>query len=890
MINDMKKRLSLIFLSLLLAAAPAFSRPAYPGTARVQQPDGSYVTIRLVGDEYLSFNTTSDGYTLTRNAQGYYVYAQLDAEGRLAPTALVAHDAAERTPQDLDYLQSVGRRLTPRMSDGQAAAMNRNKAARSQALAQRRAAKYDYSKFRGLVILVEFNDCPFTYDDYADILDHMINDDDYRGDSRTNVGGLQCTGSIRDYFRDNSNGVFLPHFDVVGPVQIDLSMYDVRPDSTQESAIYPQLMVAAADAADDLVNFKDYDVDGNGVVDMIYFIFSGLGSFVSGNDARLLWPHQSDLSYFTYVRKDGVTLGRYACSTELLGSEGYSVLEGIGTMTHEFSHVLGLPDLYDTNNFDDEECVTPGLWSVMANGADGNSGRTPVNYSLYERYALGFATPQVISEPGDYSMDAISSTNEGFRINTPVRKEFFLLENRQRTKWDSVLPGHGMLIFRVDSTNSWSWNSNCVNDNPKHPYYELVRAKGVQANNSDSGRDPFPGTGRVTAIGNTSTTTMPATLLSWAGKECDFALKNIAERNGIISFNAYFAHVLTDIILPDSISLGYGTTAQLTPTLVPDNAGATLTWTSDNTEVATVDNTGLVSAVGEGTANIVVRATDDIADTCVVTVRRLDIVPDIAAFRAMDDGNSAQLTLTDAQVAYVYKNDYYVRDASGSLLISGTDLNAEVSDTLNGPLFGRLDYVNRMPKLSAVENSTSTTGIDVTTGDGEVMPREVSHKDSLSDDMLCDLVTLKGVTLILDNKKVFAEVGSQRAQMYNTFGLKNITTPKTNALSGKYFDVTGILTTAVLGDTLTYVISLTGSVIEVEKPYDGPILGDVNGDGTVDVADISSIISVMAGSEEYENADVNGDGTVDVADISTVISLMAGKSRKAAPALLRPAD
>jgi hypothetical protein len=53
-------------------------------------------------------------------------------------------------------------------------------------------------------------------------------------------------------------------------------------------------------------------------------------------------------------------------------------------------------------------------------------------------------------------------------------------------------------------------------------------------------------------------------------------------------------------------------------------------------------------------------------------------------------------------------------------------------------------------------------------------------------------------------------------------------------------------------------------------------IGDVNGDGTIDVADISAIISVMAGTAEYINADVNGDGTVDVADISSVISIMAG--------------
>ena len=65
----------------------------------------------------------------------------------------------------------------------------------------------------------------------------------------------------------------------------------------------------------------------------------------------------------------------------------------------------------------------------------------------------------------------------------------------------------------------------------------------------------------------------------------------------------------------------------------------------------------------------------------------------------------------------------------------------------------------------------------------------------------------------------------------------------------------------------------------IDGKLDSPLEGDVNGDGTVDVADIAAIISVMAGAGEglplTDSADVNGDGQVDVADISTVITIMA---------------
>ena len=251
---------------------------------------------------------------------------------------------------------------------------------------------------------------------------------------------------------------------------------------------------------------------------------------------------------------------------------------------------------------------------------------------------------------------------------------------------------------------------------------------------------------------------------------------------------------------------------------------------------------------------------------------------DIAAFRSLDEGSSAQLTLNDVQVLFVDGSDIYIRDSKGSLLLSDTDLKAPNGDILNGYIFGQLQHENRVPQLTPVENVTTTTNIIVTDSEEGAKPRQVKHNGSLNDDMLADLLTLKGVTMTLENKMVFAEVGNQKARMYNTFGLKNISTPKASALAGKYFDVTGILTTNVINDTIIYVISLTESVIQVEKPSD-TIKGDVNGDGFVDVADISAIISIMAGEDtgfDSSNADVNGDGNIDVADISSVIDIMAG--------------
>ena len=803
-------------MATLFGVAIFYARPAYRGTARMHQPDGSFVTIRLVGDEYLHYNTTDDGYPLVRrDADGAYVYAQLDAEGQLEPTALLAHDAGERTAEEHAYVQRVGR-LKPQPTAEMAEMRRQNQRQRARQLSQSRAARYDYSQFRGLVILVEYNDCSFRYSDYADIMEEMINADNYTGNSRTNITsyGIHCTGSIRDYYRDNSNGVFVPTFDVVGPVKVNRSQYYINGKQSWENAT--QLMIDACTAADSKVNFKDYDVDGDGVVDMIYFIFAGLGSYIQGNDSRLLWPHQSDMSY-RGVRKDGVYLGRYACSTELFGSTDWNVLEGIGTMCHEFSHVLGLPDFYDTGNQYEGECVTPDSWSVMANGADGNYGRTPCGFSLFERYALGFANPQVISEAGTFSLEALQTSNAGFRLNTPVKKESFYIENRQKSKWDSVLPGHGMLIFRVDSTNTSAWEyNNTVNDNPSHPYYELLRAGGVKSDAytvaTGAASDPFPGTKNIRTINNE---TSPS-LKTWAGKLNSMGLRNIRESGGIITFEAYGVDVLSSISFSkDSYKVCVGTQLQLTTIQDPETATCVLSFSSDNEAVATVDEGGMVTALSEGVAHITVIANDKLTATCTVTVTLLNEVPDIASFRTMEESDNGLLTLANAHVLYAFDGSIYVRDATGSIILCGTGLSVSRNDVLNGTIYGRLTYDNLMPQLSPADGASEEGSLTVSSGEAP-HPTEL-FTEELTPAHYADLVLVKGATLVRDGG-IFAVVGDRRVRLWNKFQIKSPKITLPSKIDGKYFDITAIFGTDVLNGEVIDELYLLQSPVEGESP------------------------------------------------------------------------
>ena len=807
------RRLTLTIMAMLLGVAIFYARPAYKSITRVTQPDGSSVNVRLVGDEYLHYNVTADGYSLVRRVDGAFVYAQLNDDGQLEPTAMLAHDANERSTEEHKYLKKVGR-LLPQPTAQAKQMRSQNQVQRARMLSQRRAALYDYSQFRGLVLLVEYNDCSFRYDDYADIMEDMINADNYKGNNRTNISsyGVRCTGSIRDYYRDNSDGMFVPTFDVVGPVKVDRSQYYIN---SMRNAT--QLMVDACTAADSLVNFSDYDVDGDGMVDMIYFIFSGLGSYIQGNDSRLLWPHQYDISYERNVRMDGVRLGRYACSTELFGSNDWSVLEGIGTMCHEFSHVLGLPDFYDTGNQYDDECVTPDVWSIMANGADFNYGRTPCGFSLFERYALGFATPQLISTEGTFSLEALNRSNTGYRLNTPVRKEFFMIENRQKNKWDSALPGHGMLIFRVDSTNNGVWNFNSVNDNPDHPYYELLRAGGVKSDSysvsAGTSSDPFPGTQRVTTINNDTS----PNLKTWTGKRPNFlGLRNISESNGIITFETYNVNILTSISFPsDNYKLSVGTQLQLTTIAEPESATYTLNFVSDNDSVATVDDEGTVTALNEGVAKITATANDSITATCTITVTLLNEVPDIASFLAMDEGDDALLLLTDAQVLYVYNDEIYLRDATGSMMLKGTGLSVSKCDVLNGSILGKLTYNNRMPQLIPADGELITQDLSISSGETP-LPKEILG-DELTADRYADMVLVRGLTLVRDGG-IFAVVGDRRVRLWNKFQIKSPKISLPSNIVGKFYDVTAIYGTDVINGEVVDELYVLSSPVEGEDP------------------------------------------------------------------------
>ena len=504
--------------------------PADPTPAIVTQPDGTTLTLVLHGDEFMNYLTTSDGYTVVKNKAGYYTYARIDGNDLVASNC-IARD--NRTAADRAYLAGVPKGLTsPAMVQrGKKMLNHRNDLLRGIG----HGGHMDYDKFRGLIILINYTDRVF--DDYVpsnytpiDFYEAMVNSHDYQGYTLPYGTKVEAIGSVRDYYYDNSFHQFDPHFDILGPVDVPYACTDAHQFKCDS------IFFAALEALDPEVDFSQYDTDEDGTADMVFFLVAGHGSDVTANNRDYLWPHMKNFENSPVL--DGVNFRLYACSTNMTGEEdeyriNYNNVAGIGTFCHEFSHVLGLPDLYDADS-DGSGGVNskhPMTWSVMASGFRSNSGRNPAGYSLFERYALGFAQPTLIDSVGTVSVPALEKTNTGYRMNTANENEYFLIENRQRIKWDKNLAGPGMLIWRIDSTNVDVWENNLVNSNPNRMYCELLRAKfsGI----SDSYNDPFPGVANVTSITNIS----EPSLRTWDGKMSKYAFVNIAQADSIITFD-----------------------------------------------------------------------------------------------------------------------------------------------------------------------------------------------------------------------------------------------------------------------------------------------------------------------------------------------------------------
>jgi hypothetical protein len=183
-------------------------------------------------------------------------------------------------------------------------------------------------------------------------------------------------------------------------------------------------------------------------VETILLVYAGVGQNYIGAPDDVVWPKQG---YYGGRLDNKIVLRYYACANELCWPSLQQ--EGFGTLIHEFSHCLGLPDLYNVSN-DVNDYIIFDEWDVMDGGCYANDSWAPVGYSAYERYLCGWLEPEAL--PDDASVEAMISMYDGgkvYRLDHSSGKEYLLFENRQQQCFDSYLPGHGLLVTHVGSSN-----------------------------------------------------------------------------------------------------------------------------------------------------------------------------------------------------------------------------------------------------------------------------------------------------------------------------------------------------------------------------------------------------------------------------------------------------
>lgn len=456
------KKLYLMLSMLFAFGAAANAIPAKKLQKVITLTNGTQVSVELRGDEYLSWWEGTDG-TAYRATADENVFEAFDLEAQ-KPAAAARRARAEQ---------------------GRVARLARVKNSLKGADDKMRGLGGDHITYKGvkkgLVVLVDFKNKKFADGHDLEYYKNVINGKDFSDEEEGYVG------SVRDYFLAQSNGQFELDFDVVGPVTMSKNYgYYGNDGAYQKDEKVYEMIKEACDGIQDQVNLKDYDWDGDGEADQVFFLYAGLGQ-ASGGSAGTVWPHESELRYWPcgVLSYSTGKINTYACANELQpetqGSSRY-ISAGIGTICHEFSHCLGFADMYDTTGGGG---YGMSVFDVMDQGSYNGNGFVPCNYTAFERIYAGWVEAIELESPATVKdMKSVSDYGRPFIMyNYKNTNEYFLMENRQNTGWDKGLYGsNGLLIVHVNYVPS-RWANNSVNSSAeKIQCCTVVNADGSREN------------------------------------------------------------------------------------------------------------------------------------------------------------------------------------------------------------------------------------------------------------------------------------------------------------------------------------------------------------------------------------------------------------------------
>ncbi|OIQ07956.1 immune inhibitor A precursor [Moorella thermoacetica] len=371
------------------------------------------------------------------------------------------------------------------------------------------------SQAKALAVLVDFSDepgnTPKAY--FEDLLfgDHQ--------------------GTLRDYYLTNSYGYFNLQGRLIGSGDLGLPGVYIRlpqpityyASNSYGMGGYPQNSQGLVRDVINILNSRGFDWSPyrspDGTIPYLIIIHAGSDAAITGNPNDL-WSHKWGLgpdAVTVNTSQGPATINEYIIAPELQipdsgSSSGYAPAT-VGVVAHEFGHLLGLPDLYDTSYL----TQGVGLWSLMSSGSwlgplkNGYlDGSCPAELDAFSKMFLGWVGPNV-PKTGflDFQFPPVEQTSTVMKLlpGGQEASDYFLVENRQKLGYDAYLPGSGLLVWHVDSTimnpDSTYWRLDDVNSSsPPHHGLVLVEADGqfnllkdyydYNANSGDAS-DPFPG-------------------------------------------------------------------------------------------------------------------------------------------------------------------------------------------------------------------------------------------------------------------------------------------------------------------------------------------------------------------------------------------------------------
>lgn len=510
-----KAAICLLSIILFCDVQKGLAVTANPDPVEYIQPDGTSITIFLHGDEFIHWVSTSDGYTILSNSKGFYEYALIRQDGSLSFSGIRAHNAADRSKEELVFLKQIQPGLF--FSKSQLHDMK-------QLL---KDPKTPASPLMGgfpttgerdlLMILANFSNTTTIYTP-ADFSNYM---------NQVNYNG---SGSFKDYYLEVSYGLLSVTTTVTIWVNVPQPHDYYGPGSKWGEFAYDAVVAANNQAG---VNYADYDNNLDGVVDGVAIIHQGRGQEESGN-VNDIWSHSWSLSASGYTAAqctfDGVLVDAYTTMPEKNGGS----MGTIGVMCHEFGHNLGAPDFYDTDYGTGGDYNGTGNWDLMAGGSwNGNSGTKPAHPNAWIKNFFTWTNPLVLSSQGMFTLRNSVLYPDAIRFNTTTDNEYFLCENRQKTGFDASIPSHGLIIYHVDGdfieTHHYSNDINAGSHQGMFPVAaNSTTSNGISTTSSstiNTSGCPFPGSTGETGF---SDITFPDSK-SWNGENTGKPLLDITE-------------------------------------------------------------------------------------------------------------------------------------------------------------------------------------------------------------------------------------------------------------------------------------------------------------------------------------------------------------------------